>query len=109
MTPGASGMVPRRGARRLRLHSRRWRGEMKGEELRDMQAPLKARYRETPEAAIVTLRATGEIGGDEATCNVEAGRALVEAGLHPATGRDRLKASAGRTLLEVLDACAHVT
>ena len=82
---------------------------MKGEELRVMQAPLKARYREAPEAAIVTLHAIGEVGGDGLTCKVETGRALVEAGLHPATGGDGLSACSGDMLLEALVACAGVT
>jgi uncharacterized OsmC-like protein len=82
---------------------------MKGEELREMQAPLKARYREAPEAAIVTLRAAGEIGDATLTCKVETGRALVEAGLHPATGGDGLSACSGDMLLEALVACAGVT
>ena len=53
---------------------------MKGEQLREIQAPLKARYRETPEQAVITLKAKGELGGDNITCKVETGRALVEAG-----------------------------
>ncbi len=61
---------------------------MKGDELRDLQAPLKSRYRETPDAALITLKATGELGDQGLTCKVETGRALVEAGLHPATGGD---------------------
>src|SRR6476659_8164103 len=63
---------------------------MKGDELRAMQAPLKERYRETPEAAVVTLRASGELGQEGLTCTVATGRALVEAGLHPATGGNGL-------------------
>jgi uncharacterized OsmC-like protein len=82
---------------------------MKGEELRAMQAPFKARYREAPEAALVTLRAAGEIGAASVTCKVETGRALVEAGLHPATGGDGLAACSGDMLLEALVACAGVT
>src|SRR6267154_3410388 len=82
---------------------------MKGEELREMQAPLKARYREAPESAVVTLRATGEIGDAAVTCKVETGRAIVEAGLHPATGGDGLSACSGDMLLEALVACAGVT
>src|ERR1700676_2433670 len=82
---------------------------MKGDELRRMQAPLKARYGEAPEAAIVTLRASGEIGDATLTCKVETGRALVEAGLHPATGGDGLSACSGDMLLEALVACAGVT
>ena len=82
---------------------------MKGDKLREMQAPLKARYREAPEAALVTLRASGEIGDATLTCKVETGRALVEAGLHPATGGSGLDACSGDMLLEALVACAGVT
>src|SRR5579885_509583 len=82
---------------------------MKGEDLRALQAPLKARYREHPEAATITLRAAGEIGADSLTCKVATGRALVEAGLHPATGGDGLSACSGDMLLEALVACAGVT
>ena len=82
---------------------------MRGDELRAMQAPIKERYRETPEAAVVTLRAKGEIGSETLTCKVETGRALVEAGLHPATGGDGLSLCSGDMLLEALVACAGVT
>ena len=82
---------------------------MKGDKLREMQAPLKARYREAPPAALVTLRAEGEIGGATLTCKVETGRALVEAGLHPATGGSGLDACSGDMLLEALVACAGAT
>jgi uncharacterized OsmC-like protein len=82
---------------------------MKGEELKAMQAPFKARYREAPETAIITLRAAGEIGAATLTCKVETGRALVEAGLHPATGGDGLSACSGDMLLEALVACSGVT
>jgi len=82
---------------------------MKGDKLREMQAPLKARYREAPEAALVTLRASGEIGEATLTCKIETGRALVEAGLHPATGGSGLDACSGDMLLEALVACAGVT
>src|SRR5438067_44443 len=82
---------------------------MKGDELRQMQAPLKARYRQEPAAAIVTLRAMGRLGEETLTCRVETGRALVEAGLHPATGGDGLSACSGDMLLEALVACAGVT
>jgi uncharacterized OsmC-like protein len=82
---------------------------MKGEELRAMQAPFKARYREAPEVALITLRAAGEIGEATVTCKVDTGRALVEAGLHPATGGDGLAACSGDMLLEALVACAGVT
>jgi uncharacterized OsmC-like protein len=82
---------------------------MKAEELRAVQAPLKARYRETPADALITLRAQGSLGADGITCKVETGRALVEAGLHPATGGDGLSACSGDMLLEALVACAGVT
>jgi uncharacterized OsmC-like protein len=82
---------------------------MKAEELRALQGPLKERYRETPAAALVTLRARGELGGSGITCKLETGRALVEAGLHPATGGDGTSACSGDMLLEALAACAGVT
>jgi uncharacterized OsmC-like protein len=78
------------------------------EELRRLQTPLKERYREQPEAAIVTLKAEGRIG-EGLTCKVETGKALVEAGLHPATGGTGLLACSGDMLLEALAACAGVT
>lgn len=81
---------------------------MKADELRALQAPLKARYRDEPDAALVTLRAEGRIG-EGLTCKVETGRALVEAGLHPATGGDGVAACSGDMLLEALVACAGVT
>src|SRR4030081_1791464 len=81
---------------------------MKASELRDMQAPLKERYRADDKAALVTLRAKGTLD-DGLTCKVETGRALVEAGLHPATGGDGLSACSGDMLLEALVACAGVT
>jgi len=78
-------------------------------ELRELQAPLKERYRTQPAAALVTLRAQGRLGAEGLTCKVETGRALVEAGLHPATGGDGLSACSGDMLLEALVACAGVT
>ena len=81
---------------------------MKASELREMQAPLKERYRVAPEAALVTLRAQGRLAAESLTCKVETGRALV-AGLHPATGGDGLSACSGDMLLEALVACAGVT
>ena len=77
--------------------------------LRDTQAPLKARYRESPEAALVTLKAEGTLEGEGIACRVDTGRALVEAGLHPATGGSGLQACSGDMLLEALVACAGVT
>src|SRR5437588_11623699 len=82
---------------------------MKAEELRALQAPLKDRYRENPAAARLTLRAQGALGGEGVTCKVGTARALVEAGLHPATGGDGLAACSGDMLLEALVACAGVT
>ena len=77
--------------------------------LRELQAPLKTRYREQPEDALVTLRADGSLDADGIACRVETGRALVEAGLHPATGGSGLQACSGDMLLEALVACAGVT
>jgi uncharacterized OsmC-like protein len=82
---------------------------MDSTELRNVQAPLKAKYRETPEAAVVTLRAEGDLAADAIACKVDTGRALVEAGLHPATGGSGLQACSGDMLLEALVACAGVT
>ena len=77
--------------------------------LREMQAPLKEKYRNDPQAAIVTLRAQGDLADGAIACKVETGRALVEAGLHPATGGSGLEACSGDMLLEALVACAGVT
>lgn len=77
--------------------------------LRDLQAPLKAKYRDEPGAAVVTLKAEGSLDGDGIACRVDTGRALVEAGLHPATGGSGLQACSGDMLLEALVACAGVT
>jgi len=82
---------------------------MRADDLRALQAPLKQRYRDNPEAAVITLRAKGEIGSESLTCKVETGRALVEAGLHPATGGDGIALCSGDMLLEALVACAGVT
>jgi uncharacterized OsmC-like protein len=81
---------------------------MKADHLRALQAPLKERYREQPEAALITLRAEGRLG-DGITCRIETGKALVAAGLHPATGGTGLAACSGDMLLEALVACAGVT
>lgn len=81
---------------------------MAASSLRDLQAPLKQKYREAPEAALVTLRAEGNLG-EGVACSVRTGRALVEAGLHPATGGDGMLACSGDMLLEALVACAGVT
>ena len=76
--------------------------------LRALQAPLKEQYRSAPDTAVVTLHAEGELG-DGVSCSVQTGRALVEAGLHPATGGTGLQACSGDMLLQALVACAGVT
>ena len=81
---------------------------MNAAELKSLQAPIKDRYRSEPKSALVTLRAQGKIG-EGVTCNVQTGKALVEAGLHPATGGNGLAACSGDMLLESLVACAGVT
>ncbi|MEO8575175.1 MAG: OsmC family protein [Gemmatimonadales bacterium] len=81
---------------------------MKADTLRAAQAPLKDLYRATPDAALITLRATGRLG-EGVTCKIETGKALVAAGLHPATGGNGLSACSGDMLLEALVACAGVT
>jgi uncharacterized OsmC-like protein len=81
---------------------------MNAEEIRALQAPLKARYRSEPEAAVVTLRAEGQLATG-LSCSVETGRALVQAGLHPATGGTGEFACSGDLLLQALVACAGVT
>jgi len=78
------------------------------EELRALQAPLKKRYREEPGAALVTLKANGELG-EGVSCSVDTGRALADAGLHPASGGDGSLLCSGDMLLEALVACAGVT
>lgn len=81
---------------------------MTSQELKDLQAPLKEQYRAQPDSAIITLKAQGRIG-EGVSCKVETGRAIVEAGLHPATGGNGLLACSGDLLLEALVACAGVT
>jgi uncharacterized OsmC-like protein len=81
---------------------------MDSDQLRALQAPLKQTYREQPDAAFITLRASGRLG-DHVTCKVDTGRALVEAGLHPATGGTGAFVCSGDMLLEALVACAGVT
>jgi len=81
---------------------------MNTDDLKKVQAPLKERYRETPNAALITLRAQGSIG-EGVSCKVETGKALVTAGLHPATGGSGHAACSGDMLLEALVACAGVT
>src|SRR5204863_5064920 len=78
-------------------------------ELQAVQTPLKERYREEPVAALVTLRAEGRLHEEQIACSVATGRALVEAGLHPATGGTGALACSGDMLLEALVACAGVT
>ena len=82
---------------------------MDSADLKAVQAPLKARYREDPASALVTLGAEGTLGDENVSCSVSTGRALVEAGLHPATGGTGLLACSGDMLLEALVACAGVT
>jgi uncharacterized OsmC-like protein len=82
---------------------------MNRDELRATQQPLKARYRDEPAAALVTLHAEGSVEGDGVTCSVQTGRALVEAGLHPASGGSGMLACSGDLLLQALVACAGVT
>lgn len=81
---------------------------MDAEKLKTLQAPLKQKYREQPESALITLKARARIG-EGITCKIETGQALVAAGLHPATGGDGLAACSGDMLLEALAACAGVT
>jgi len=81
---------------------------MNAEELRDLQAPLKEKYRRQPDEAIITLRADGRVA-DGVACSVETGRALVTAGLHPSGGGDGTLACSGDMLLQALVACAGVT
>jgi uncharacterized OsmC-like protein len=81
---------------------------MEREELRNIQAPLKQRYESEPQAALVTLEATGTLG-EGVSCSVTTGRALAEAGLHPASGGDGTLLCSGDMLLEALVACAGVT
>jgi uncharacterized OsmC-like protein len=77
--------------------------------LKEMQAPLKARYRDDPTAALITLKAEGELDGTGVACRVRTATALAEAGLHPATGGDGSQLCSGDMLLEALVACAGVT
>lgn len=81
---------------------------MDADEIKALQAPLKQKYRDDPQSAVVTLRAQSRLG-EGITCKVQTGKALVEAGLHPATGGDGLSACSGDMLLEALAACAGVT
>lgn len=81
---------------------------MNAAELKNLQAPLKEKYRAEPASAIITLKAGGKIG-EGISCKVDTGRAIIEAGLHPATGGNGLQACSGDLLLEALVACAGVT
>jgi uncharacterized OsmC-like protein len=82
---------------------------VQSDELRALQAPLKEAYRTAPERAMVTLTAEGRLDQAEISCHVDTGRALVEAGLHPATGGTGVLACSGDLLLQALVACAGVT
>ena len=82
---------------------------MNSDQLKTLQAPLKQKYRNDPTSAVITLKATGQLDARDVSCRVETGRALVEAGLHPATGGTGLQACSGDMLLEALAACAGVT
>ena len=81
---------------------------MDSADLKKIQSPLKEKYRTDPQSALITLKATGKIG-EEISCKVDTGRAIVEAGLHPATGGTGFLACSGDLLLEALVACAGVT
>ena len=81
---------------------------MQTADLRTLQAPLKQRYRDDPDAAVITLKASGSLG-EGISCSVDTGRAIAEAGLHPATGGDGSQLCSGDMLLEALAACAGVT
>ena len=82
---------------------------MNAAELRNLQAPLKDKYKSAPGAALITLKAQGELDALGIACKVDTGRAIVEAGLHPATGGDGSQLCSGDMLLEALAACAGVT
>ena len=81
---------------------------MKAAELKSLQAPIKERYRNEPDSAMITLRAEGKIG-EGVTCNVQTAKALIEAGLHPASGGNGLSVCSGDMLLQALVGCAGVT
>jgi uncharacterized OsmC-like protein len=81
---------------------------MNSSELKNLQAPLKEKYRALPESALITLKAQGNIG-EGVSCKIETGKAFIEAGLHPATGGNGMLACSGDLLLEALVACAGVT
>jgi uncharacterized OsmC-like protein len=99
-------------AGRLSVETILWRregGHVDAQKLKEIQSPLKARYRQEPAAAMITLEAEGRLGREEVSCSVATGRAMVEAGLHPATGGDGSFACSGDMLLQALVACAGVT
>jgi uncharacterized OsmC-like protein len=81
---------------------------MNTDDLKNLQAPLKEKYKADPDSALITLKAEGNLG-DRISCKIETGKALVEAGLHPATGGTGMLACSGDMLLEALVACAGVT
>jgi len=81
---------------------------MKAEDIRSIQAPIKQKYRDNPESAVITLKASGTIG-ENLSCKVNTGKAIAEAGLHPATGGNGTQLCSGDMLLEALAACAGVT
>ena len=81
---------------------------MNAEDLRKLQTPLKEKYRDQPQSAMITLKAEGKIG-EGISCQIETRKALIEAGLHPATGGNGMLACSGDLLLEALVACAGVT
>ena len=82
---------------------------MDSEQLQALQAPLKAQYRNEPASALITLHAEGRLGSEAVACSVQTGRAMVEAGLHPASGGEGTLACSGDMLLQALVACAGVT
>jgi uncharacterized OsmC-like protein len=82
---------------------------MDADALRALQAPIKAHYKDDPNAAVITLRAQGELDESKIACKLETGRAIVEAGLHPASGGSGMELCSGDMLLEALVACAGVT
>lgn len=81
---------------------------MKPEDIRSIQAPIKQKYRDNPGSAVITLKASGTIG-ENLSCKVNTGKAIAEAGLHPATGGNGTQLCSGDMLLEALAACAGVT
>jgi uncharacterized OsmC-like protein len=105
------GIVPRIVRHHGRQDEYGWRRRLpvRSDELRALQTPIKARYRKDPGAASITLRAEGQLDSESVSCSVQTGRALVEAGLHPASGGDGSLACSGDMLLQALVACAGVT